>query len=115
VARVRVRPGTGLIEINSRPMDEYFPRKTHRDQVLTPLKAVDALGKYDVLVKAEGGGLSGQAGAICLGVARALLKADVAFAEPLRVGKLLTRDSRMVERKKYGLHKARRAHQFSKR
>ena len=115
VARVRMRPGTGLIEVNKRPIDEYFPRKLHRDKVLTPLIVAQAQGKYDVFVNAHGGGLTGQAGAMCLGIARALLKADSAAAEPLRAQKLLTRDPRMVERKKFGLHKARRAHQFSKR
>ncbi|MDP6438683.1 MAG: 30S ribosomal protein S9 [Candidatus Brocadiia bacterium] len=115
VARVRIRPGTGVIQINAREFEEYFPRVIHRAQVLRPLKVADSLEKYDVIVRVGGGGLTGHAGAICLGIARALLKADSAAAAPLREHKLLTRDPRMVERKKFGLHKARRAHQFSKR
>ena len=115
VARVRMRPGTGVIEVNGRAMEDYFPRMAHRQQVIAPLNATESEGKYDVFINAHGGGLTGQAGAVKLGIARALLKADSAAAEPLRVQKMLTRDPRMVERKKFGLHKARRAHQFSKR
>ena len=115
VARVRVRPGTGVIEVNGQPLEEYFPRKTHRVEVMAPLKVTETGGVYDVLVKVAGGGPSGQAGALRLGIARALVRADSSLEPVLKVQKLLRRDSRMVERKKYGLHKARRAHQFSKR
>jgi len=115
VARVRMRPGTGVIEINGRPVEEYFARQIHSVQVLTPLKVTDCRSKYDVLARVSGGGITGQAGAVSLGIARALLKADSAAGEILRKRKLLTRDPRMVERKKFGLHKARRAKQFSKR
>ncbi len=115
VAGVRIRPGTGVIQLNSRDLDDYFPRKTHKEQVLAPLKATGAEGRYDVFAKLTGGGISGQAGAMSLGIARALIKADGSFEAVLKERKLLTRDPRMVERKKFGLHKARRAHQYSKR
>jgi small subunit ribosomal protein S9 len=115
VARVRMRPGTGMIEINERALDEYFPRLLHRQQILRPLEVTGSQDMYDVLVNAQGGGLTGQADAVRLGIARALLKADSANEAPLKEGNLLTRDPRMVERKKYGRHKARRAHQYSKR
>ena len=115
MARVRVRPGTGMIEVNGKPLEEYFPRAAHRVQILTPLKVAGRESVYDVLVKVEGGGPTGQAGALSLGIARALVKADGALESALKEHQLLRRDSRMVERKKYGLHKARRARQFSKR
>ena len=115
VARVRILPGTGQIQINGRDLEEYFPRKAHRNQVLKPLQVVSAEGRYDVLAKLHGGGPTGQAGAMKLGIARALCKADSSYEEPLKENELLTRDPRMVERKKYGKHKARRAHQHSKR
>jgi len=115
VARVRIRPGTGVLQVNARGLQEYFPRQMHREQVLAPLKASGAEGRYDIFVRVDGGGVSGQAGAICLGIARALAKADGGLLAALKERKLLTRDPRMVERKKFGLHKARRAHQYSKR
>jgi len=115
VARVRVRPGTGVMQINSRELQEYFPRTLHRERIVAPLKETGAEGRYDIFITVSGGGISGQAGAITLGIARALAKADGSLEVALKEKKLLTRDPRMVERKKYGLHKARRAHQFSKR
>jgi len=115
VASVRVRPGTGMIEVNGRPLEEYFPRAADRVLILTPLKVAGKESVYDVIVKASGGGPSGQAGALSLGIARALVKADGSLEATLKEHQLLRRDSRMVERKKYGLHKARRAHQFTKR
>jgi small subunit ribosomal protein S9 len=115
VARVRIRPGTGVIEVNGRDLEEYFPRKAHQQAAVQPLQATDAEGQYDVFVNASGGGITGQADAIKLGLARALLKADQAYEEALKENQLLTRDPRMVERKKYGLHKARRGKQYSKR
>ena len=115
VAGVRIMPGTGMIEVNGKPLEEYFPRVADRVQVLTPLKVTSREDAYDVIVKASGGGPSGQAGALSLGIARALVKADGALETTLKEHQLLRRDSRMVERKKYGLRKARRASQFSKR
>jgi len=114
-ARVLLRPGTGVIQVNSRDLGDYFPRLVHREMVLAPLKLTGTADKYDVFATIRGGGVSGQAGALGLGIARALAKADPALIEVLKEHKLLTRDPRMVERKKYGLHKARRAHQYSKR
>jgi small subunit ribosomal protein S9 len=104
-----------MIEVNGKPLEEYFPRETDRVQVLAPLKVTGRESVYDVLVKVAGGGPTGQAGALSLGIARALVKADGALESALKENQLLRRDSRMVERKKYGLHKARRARQFSKR
>ena len=104
-----------MIEVNGRPLEEYFPRAADRVLILTPLKVAGKESVYDVIVKASGGGPSGQAGALSLGIARALVKADGSLEATLKEHQLLRRDSRMVERKKYGLHKARRAHQFTKR
>ncbi len=115
VARVRIKPGTGVITVNSRDMGDYFPRREHRELALAPLKATGTAERYDIIVTIKGGGVSGQAGALRLGIARALFKADGSLESVLKEHKLLTRDPRMVERKKYGLHKARRAHQYSKR
>jgi len=115
VARVRLLPGTGVTDINGCGLEEYFPRLKHRNEILAPLTLTGAQGKYDTIVKVAGGGPSGQAGAVSLGIARALAKADSGALDVLKENKLLTRDPRMVERKKFGLHKARRAHQFSKR
>ncbi|MEX0716078.1 MAG: 30S ribosomal protein S9 [Planctomycetaceae bacterium] len=115
VARVRLRPGTGESNVNGKPLEEYF--RVERDRLLieAPLKAAGQLGKVDVWVKVEGGGTTGQTGAIILGIARALeaLNPEVHYA--LSEGGFLTRDGRMVERKKYGLKKARKSFQFSKR
>lgn len=115
VARVRLVPGEGRIVINKRDIDDYFGLETLKLIVKQPLALTDTLGKYDVLVNANGGGISGQAGAIRHGIARALLKVDPEFRTTLKKAGFLTRDPRMKERKKYGLKAARRAPQFSKR
>jgi len=115
VARVRLVPGTGRILVNGRPYEEYFTSVTQRHQVIEPLQLAGALDKYDVLANVSGGGLSGQAGAIRHAVARALTEADGALRRPLKKAGMLTRDPRMKERRKYGLKKARKAPQFSKR
>ena len=115
VARVRLVPGTGEITINKRSMDQYFGLETLKMTVRQPLELTETLGKYDVLVNVKGGGFTGQAGAIRHGISRALLKADESLRPALKRAGFLTRDPRMKERKKYGLHAARRAPQFSKR
>ncbi|MCY0879446.1 MAG: 30S ribosomal protein S9 [Firmicutes bacterium] len=115
VARVRLLPGSGRIVINGRDFEEYFPVLTMRTAVLAPLKATDAEGRFDVLVRVEGGGLSGQAGAVRHGIARALLAVDPNYRPTLKQRGFLTRDARVKERRKYGLKKARKAPQFSKR
>jgi small subunit ribosomal protein S9 len=115
VARVRLVPGEGRIVINKRDLNEYFGLETLKLIVKQPLALTDTLGKYDVLVLAHGGGISGQAGAIRHGISRALLKADPELRGSLKKAGFLTRDPRMKERKKYGLKAARRAPQFSKR
>jgi small subunit ribosomal protein S9 len=115
VARVRIKAGTGKFEINERPMEKYFTEDRDRQDVVGPLKATETIGKVDVFVNVKGGGPSGQAGAILLGVARALKLANTEYDDALRAGGFLTRDSRMVERKKYGRAGARRSFQFSKR
>ena len=115
VARVRLYPGTGVITINGKNIDEYFGLETLKLIVNQPLEATENVGKFDVVANVNGGGFSGQAGAIRHGVARALLTADEAYKPLLKKAGLLTRDPRMKERKKYGLKAARRAPQFSKR
>ena len=116
VARVRLVPGKGDITINNRSLDDYFGLETLKVIVKQPLTATGTEGKFDVIVKVQGGGFTGQAGAIRHGVARALLKVDEeAFRSTLKKAGYLTRDPRMKERKKYGLKAARRAPQFSKR
>jgi len=115
VARVILRPGDGKTWINGRPLEEYFPRATHRTTALSPLGVAEAEGTYDLRVRVHGGGVSGQAGAIRHGIARALVEADPELRVPLKRQGFLTRDARQVERKKAGLHKARKAPQFSKR
>ncbi len=115
VARVRVVPGDGRLIVNNKPLDEYFGKKTLEMIVKQPLKLTNTLGQYDILAKVEGGGTSGQAGAMRLGIARALIKADPNLRGVLKKAGFLTRDPRMKERKKYGLKKARRAPQYSKR
>ncbi|KUO95151.1 30S ribosomal protein S9 [Ferroacidibacillus organovorans] len=115
VARVRLLPGEGVVRINNRTMDEYFGLETLKLIVKQPFLVTDTLGRYDVLVNVQGGGISGQAGAIRHGIARALLKVDPELRLALKREGLLTRDARMKERKKYGLKAARRAPQFSKR
>lgn len=115
VARVRLVPGEGRVVVNDRPLDEYFGQKILEMQVRQPLEVTNNQGRFDVLAKVEGGGVSGQAGAIRLGIARALLQADGELRPVLKRNGFLTRDPRMKERRKYGLKKARKAPQFSKR
>jgi small subunit ribosomal protein S9 len=115
VARVRLVPGDGKVMINDRNLDEYFGLETLKVICKQPLVLTEADGKFDVLVKVIGGGFTGQAGAIRHGIARALLKADEELRPVLKKAGFLTRDPRMKERKKYGLKKARKAPQFSKR
>jgi small subunit ribosomal protein S9 len=115
VARVRIRPGTGQISINRRDLESYFPLPKDRNDVMASLDATGKAADVDVIVKVHGGGVSGQSGAILLGIARALKNFDPETEEALREKNLLTRDSRMKERKKPGLHGARRGTQFSKR
>ncbi len=115
VARVKLIPGTGQITVNDRKLDEYIPIPNLRTQALEPLTATDTAGKYDVAVSVSGGGLAGQAGAIRLGIARALLQAMADLKPTLREKGMLTRDPRMKERKKYGQPGARKRFQFSKR
>jgi small subunit ribosomal protein S9 len=115
VARVRLAPGTGNITINGRSMDEYFGRETSKMILVEPLKLVDQMGKVDVFVRATGGGLSGQAGAIRHGISRALVEINPEFRPILKKAGFMTRDARAVERKKYGRPGARKRFQFSKR
>ncbi len=115
VARVRLYPGTGAITINGRDIDNYFGLETLKLVVNQPFGVTGTEGKFDIVANVNGGGISGQAGAIRHGVARALLLADDTFRPALKKAGLLTRDPRMKERKKYGLKAARRASQFSKR
>ena len=115
VARVRVYNGTGKITINGRDIDDYFGLETLKLIVRQPLNLTNTDGKFDIICRVGGGGVTGQAGAIRLGLARALLKADDEYRPILKKAGLLTRDPRMKERKKYGLKGARRAPQFSKR
>ena len=115
VARVRLYPGTGAITINGRDIDQYFGLETLKLIINQPFGVTETLGKYDVVANVIGGGISGQAGAIRHGIARALLVADETTRGALKAAGLLTRDPRMKERKKYGLKAARRAPQFSKR
>lgn len=114
-ARVYLKPGKGSILVNDRKLDEYFGRETSRMIVRQPFAAVDMLEKFDVMVNVAGGGPNGQAGAIRHGITRALLAYDEALRKTLRKAGYVTRDARTVERKKYGLHKARRRPQYSKR
>ena len=115
VARVRLYQGTGSVKINGRDIDDYFGLDTLKMVVRQPLAATDLVGKVDIVCTVEGGGVSGQAGAIRHGVARALLSVNPEFRATLKAAGFLTRDPRMKERKKYGLKAARRAPQFSKR
>ena len=114
-ARVFLRKGTGSIVVNGKPLDEFFGRETSRMIVRQPLELIESQDKFDVLATVAGGGMTGQAGAIRLGIARALVDYDDALKSPLRKAGFMTRDAREVERKKVGLHKARRATQYSKR
>jgi len=115
VARVILRPGDGKTWINGRTLEEYFTRPGHRRMVLAPLEVAGAETSYDLRVRVHGGGISGQAGAVRHGIARALVEADPELRVALKRQGFLTRDARIVERKKAGLHKARKAPQFSKR
>lgn len=115
VARVVIRPGSGKIIVNGKDINEYFPTKFDVLKAIEPLKVVDAMGKFDFKVNVEGGGTTGQVGAISLGIARALVLFDPEYRPTLRKLGYLTRDPRMVERKKYGQPKARKRFQFSKR
>lgn len=115
VARAVLTPGTGTITINKRAFEEYFPLATLRQEVMKPFEITETAGKYDAHITVEGGGMSGQAGAIKLAIARSLVQANEEFRARLRKEGLLTRDPRMVERKKYGQKKARKRFQFSKR
>lgn len=115
IARVRLTAGSGKITVNGRDIDDYFGLETLKLIIRQPLVLTETQGKYDVLVNVEGGGLAGQAGAIRHGIARALLEVDQALRPAVKKAGFLTRDSRMKERKKYGLKAARRAPQFSKR
>lgn len=115
VSRVKLVEGSGKIIINDRDIEQYFPLEVLRKDIIKPFEVTDTLGRYDAYVRVVGGGVSGQAGAIRLGIARALVAADEDFRTPLRNAGLLTRDPRMVERKKYGQKKARKRFQFSKR
>jgi small subunit ribosomal protein S9 len=114
-ARVYLRPGSGAINVNRRPLDEFFGRKTARMIVRQALEVVNMEDRFDVEVKVTGGGTTGQAGAIRHGLTRALIDYDETFRKPLRQAGFVTRDAREVERKKVGLRKARRATQYSKR
>ena len=115
VARVRIVPGTGQWKINGRTLDGYFPNKVHQQIVAEPFVTLGAEGKFDVIALIGGGGVSGQAGALRLGLARALTLVDPENRPPLKKAGFLTRDARATERKKYGLKKARKAPQYSKR
>ena len=115
VARVWIKKGTGKIFVNGKIMNDYFKRPVHQLIVVMPLQETNVLNKFDVKCNVKGGGLSGQAGAIIHGISRALVKTDPTFKKTLKKNKFTTRDSRKVERKKYGHRKARRSFQFSKR
>jgi len=115
VARIFMRPGSGKVVVNRKPVEEYFPLEWRRRAINVPFQVTETEGKFDVVVNAKGGGIHGQVDAIRLGIARALVKYDEEFTSLLRQAGLLTRDSRMVERKKYGRPKARKRFQFSKR
>lgn len=115
VARVRLYEGTGTFTLNDKALDTYFPSMAHRIRIMEPIRSVGLEGRYDIIAKLEGGGSNGQADALRLGIARALEKLDPDLRDTLKKGGFLTRDSRKVERKKYGLRKARRAPQYTKR
>ncbi|MBF0252351.1 MAG: 30S ribosomal protein S9 [Candidatus Omnitrophica bacterium] len=115
IARVRIFPGTGVIKINRRKFENYFPRETHRIEAMLPFDVTATKGKFDVAASIIGGGDTGQAGALKLGIARSLLEVDIAYRAALKKEGLLTRDPRAKERKKYGQKRARKSFQFSKR
>jgi small subunit ribosomal protein S9 len=115
VARVRLRPGTGVITVNKRPLENYFPSETHRMIVTEPLRVTTLAETYDIDATMDGGGVSGQAGALRLGIARGLVNLDEELRNTLKKAGFLSRDARKKESKKYGLKKARKAPQYSKR
>lgn len=115
VAKVRLSPGTGAIIVNGKPMEDVFSRITHRREIEQPLRATETFGRYNAQIVVRGGGITGWAGAMSHGIARALLVANEGYRLPLRREGLLTRDARMKERKKYGLKRARKAPQYTKR
>ena len=115
IVRVRLVPGTGTWKLNGRTLDDYFPNKVHQQLVSEPFKTVEKSEQYDVLASLRGGGVSGQAGALRLGIARALIELEGDDRPALKKAGFLTRDARVKERKKYGLKKARKAPQYSKR
>ncbi len=115
VARVILKPGTGKFQVNRKALETYFPVDTMRSEIMSPFIATETAGKYDVVANVNGGGLSGQAGAVRLGISRALVEINAELKPKLRAQDLMTRDPRMVERKKYGQKKARKRFQFSKR
>ncbi len=115
VARVRLYDGTGRLVLNGKPLEQYFPTMAQRMRVLEPLRVAGAEGRFDVIAQLEGGGTTGQADALRLGIARGLIEIDPDMRTDLKRAGLLTRDARVVERKKYGLRKARRAPQYTKR
>ena len=115
IARVKLSDGSGKVMINNRELENYFPLSVLRTEVLKPFQVTETLGRYDAAIRVNGGGPTGQAGAVSLGIARSLVTADEDLRTALRNAGLLTRDPRMVERKKYGQKKARKRFQFSKR
>lgn len=115
IARVRIKPGDGKFVVNKREVDVFFCTDKDRQAVRTPLKVTESVSSFDIFVNVKGGGISGQAGAVVLGLARALVAADASYESKLKAQDLLTRDSRKVERKKYGRSGARKRFQFSKR
>ena len=115
IVRVRMRPGTGQYTLNGRKIEDYFPNKLHQQLVNDPFKTVDRAGQFDIIARLDGGGISGQAGALRLGIARALIVFEAEDRPSLKKAGLLSRDARVKERKKYGLKKARKAPQYSKR
>ena len=115
IVRVRLVPGTGSWKLNGRTLDDYFPNKVHQQLVSEPFKTIEKADQYDVLASLRGGGVSGQAGALRLGIARALIELEADDRPALKKAGFLTRDARVKERKKYGLKKARKAPQYSKR
>jgi len=115
VARVWLKPGKGSFKVNNRELNEYFPRESWQIQAREPLAVTETDGQFDILVNVQGGGLTGQAGAVRHGLSRALLQSNDTLRKKLKVAGFLRRDSRMVESKKYGKRKARRGQQFSKR
>ncbi len=115
VARVRVRPGTGTVTINKRPIEQYFPSLAQRNLATEPLRVANVAGIYDIDATIDGGGLSGQAGALRLGIARGIIEISPDLRTPMKRAGFLTRDAREKESKKYGLKKARKAPQYSKR